>query len=89
MYIVNQDRDQIYYHRGNLMTRPAIVAGKVFGINLYSDDNFLGTFDSPKEALDEMTRIANCNKYLCFVSGYSKWDVWEMLKGVMRDEMDD
>lgn len=68
------------------MTRPAIFDGKVVGINLYSDNDFLGTFDSPQEALDEMQHILHCKKLFCKVSGYSKWEGWESLKEAMQDD---
>ena len=86
MYIVNQDRDRSFWYNGNLSTRPAIFNGVCVGINLYTDNNFLGTFDSPQEALNEMERIQACRTFKCYVEGYHKPCAWDTIKEAMQDD---
>lgn len=86
MYIQDQDREHSYWYNGNLSTRPAIFNGVCIGINLYTDNNFLGTFDSPQEALQEMESIQACKTYKYTVKGYYKPSAWDTIKEAMQDD---
>lgn len=62
MFIINQDRDELYF-----IQKPYIIDGKIilydnktyFGINLYIDNVFLGTFDTIEEFMQEVYNINN------------------------------
>lgn len=74
MFILNQDRDTLYpYQNGDLLqTKENIVDGKMYGLNLFLEENFLGTFDSVLEIADEMKNIINCKYQYYVVGGF--WD---------------
>jgi hypothetical protein len=75
MKIVTQDRDYIYKHKGDLVTSANWThEGVYMGVNLYDGDNFLGTIDTPQEALDEITAILKYEHEVYVVSGFSDYD---------------
>lgn len=82
MFIVSQDRDKFFKFTGELHTVPAIYKKHVVGINLYSENNFLGTFDNVDEAIKEMEAINNCEYSVYAVTGYS---TWEIIKDIMSE----
>ena len=72
MFILNQDRDELYY-----IQKPYKIEGKIasyknqyLGINLYIDNVFLGTFDSIEEYLQEEYNIKHCNNILYKINGF-------------------
>jgi hypothetical protein len=84
MMIVTQDRDYIYPCTGNLETSANWTHDGVYmGINLYDGGRFLGTFDSPEEAIQEIKNIYNCKQKFYVVSGFSDYG-W----GGSADEVD-
>lgn len=58
---------------------PSIIKGVIYGFNLYIDGDFLGTFDSIKETIDEMKSIINCKQEYYCLKGFSDWDIVEHL----------
>ena len=62
MFIINQDKDEMHF-----IQKPYTIGGKVvlynnktyFGINLYIDNVFLGTFDTLEEFMQEVYNINN------------------------------
>ena len=81
MFILNQDHNEMYWYDNNscLYTMPVFHQKKLMGFNLYVDGDFLGTFDSVKECVKEITNIVNCEcEYYC-VLGYSDWNIIEHL----------
>lgn len=76
MKLVTQDHDYIYDYKGELMTSANWTHDGVYmGINLYDGNNFLGTFDSPQEAIDEINNILSCKHTVCIVGGFSDYEV--------------
>lgn len=66
LHIVNQDRDAIWtYNKEDvIMTAPVFHYGVLMGINVILHDESLGTFDSIREAIEEVTRIITyCGEY--------------------------
>lgn len=84
MLILNQDREKLIVYKGGLYTMPVIIEGTLMGINLYCDDEFLGTFDSVKEALQEMDDIRMCKHEFYCVTGFSDFDIIEHI--MLEDE---
>jgi len=80
MFIINQDRDKIYNCEGKLYASPAIHKEKLLGINLYDNKNFLGTFDSIEQIMDEINKIVNFKSTYYCVNGYSDFDIKEKLQ---------
>lgn len=77
MYVVNQDRDKfVIYDRNEsvLLCVPVIYEHVLMGFNLLVDDNAVGTFDSVREATQEILAIMNCKEDYYFVSGFSDWN---------------
>ena len=74
-FIVNQDRDRIYHFDPHafMYTAPIILDGTYYGINLMMGNAFLGTFDSPGEAVAEVSAIYNHQGEIYAVSGFSDW----------------
>lgn len=74
-FVVTQDRDRIYPFDANALiyTAPVIFEGVCFGNNLMMGNRFLGTFETPEEAIDEVSAIYNCRGEIYAVRGYSDW----------------
>ena len=79
MLIINQDRDRhvVLRHDGTqaLFALPAFSNKRLLGFNMFLDYMLLGTFDSMKETLDEMTQLLMYTDPVYYVSdGCDEWD---------------
>lgn len=77
-FIVSQNRDYIFKFDPNAyICALPIFHGDIFmGVNLMMGSKFLGTFDSPEEAVDEISRIYNCRQEIYAVRGYFEREEW-------------
>lgn len=77
-FIVSQDRDHIFKFdpHAPICTLPIFHDGVFYGLNLMMGSKFLGTFDSPEEAVDEISRIYNCRQEIYAVRGYCEKEEW-------------
>lgn len=78
MLLLSQDHDRVIpFDRATdeLYATPAIYKGILMGINLNCSCGFLGTFDSVREAMDEMERICSARFPIVVVRGFSRWRV--------------
>lgn len=75
-HIVNQDRDCIYHFNPDALiyTAPVIHSGLCMGNNLMMGNAFLGTFETPEEAMQEVSNIYNYAGEIYAVSGFSDWN---------------
>lgn len=79
--IIGQDRMKLigYSVTDSLYSVPIVKDGTLYGFNLKLHNEVLGTFDSVKECVKEITNIVNCEcEYYC-VLGYSDWNIIEHL----------
>lgn len=74
-HIVNQDRDRIYRFNADALiyTAPVLHDGMCMGNNLMMGNAFLGTFETPEEAMREVSNIYNHTGEIYAVSGFSDW----------------
>jgi hypothetical protein len=84
LMIVTQDRDYIYPFTGELETSANWHDGVYMGVNLYEHGKFLGTFDCPEEAIQEINNIFNCKQRFYVINGFSDYDI---RGGGTEDEM--
>jgi hypothetical protein len=76
MKIVTQDRDYVYEYGGDLETSANWTHDGIYmGVNLYDSGRFLGSYDSPQEALDEINAILKCEHNIYVVGGFSNYEV--------------
>jgi len=80
MIIVNKDRDKAIEFSGkesNLYSQAKWHNGICLGINLYYKNFMLGTFDTVKECMEEISKIMSCTDDFYYISGFSNYDGWE------------
>lgn len=71
-HIVDQDRENIYKVQQNTVffAEANYMENQFFGLNLHMDKNFLGTFDTPLEIINEIKEIFCSTSDVHVVSGY-------------------
>ncbi|WP_027399828.1 hypothetical protein [Anaerovorax odorimutans] len=76
MYILNQDRDQLFFKSANkpLLWHEVFNNGVFYGCSLLLGKDLLGTFDSTEEVIKEVEQINSCKEEIYAVSGYSDYD---------------
>ena len=71
-WIINQDRDKIYKYEGQsyFQIKDNYFNGSFICVNLWYKDNFLGSFDTFNECIEEVFRIIFTKETFYIVSGY-------------------
>ncbi len=90
-WITTQDRDKkLQYDREMLLyAAPSIKFGQLFGVNVYLDQELLGTFDTPMQAAFIVDQLLSFDGEEYTVPGYhdedelSEW--WENIEEEMKD----
>lgn len=74
-HIVNQDRDRIYPFDPSVLIYVTTVMHEeaYIGTNLMMGSAFLGTFEIPSQAVQEVSNIYNRTDEIYAVSGFSDW----------------
>lgn len=75
-FLVTQDRDEIWACTGDLETSANWHEGIYMGVNLYDHGHFLGTFDCPAEAIQEINNIYKCKQAVYVIDGFSDYDIF-------------
>jgi hypothetical protein len=85
--ILTQDRNYIYPLVSDELETSANWThdGVYMGVNLYNGGKFLGTFDDPVEALQEISSILKCKQPFYVVNGFSDYGEWEVDGNEMVD----
>lgn len=72
MYILNQDRDKIieFTNEDTLWIQKKETNNVTLGINVMLNEEAVGTFDSIKEAVEEIQRIISCQYPYYVIQGF-------------------
>lgn len=74
-HVINQDRDQIFLMKGDLVTMPVLSDERVLlGFALHCGDGLIGSFDSQEETIKVMEEIVNSEEEVYVTPGYEPWE---------------
>lgn len=75
MHVVDQDRENIYPYSPDIYTAMVnSTDGHPWGVNLFMNEHFLGTFNDMEDVANEITVLINSKDDIVVVSGYSNYD---------------